>query len=55
MGTAYLLYQPDLSNHQPLLLDLCARSVLGVALPRIVPVKARKLNSKVARIRTKYI
>merc|ERR1712197_219844 len=55
LGAAYLPFQPYLGDHRPVLLDLCARLVLGSALPRVVPVKARKLNTKVGRIRKKDI
>ena len=44
-----------MGDHQPLLMKVCARSVLRAALPRIVPAKVMKLKSKVECIQTKYI
>ena len=54
-GAAYLPYDPCLGDHRPVMVDISTRSTLGNDLPRIVPHKARRLTSKVARIRQAYI
>ena len=46
-GTSYLPFHADLGDHRPVCIDLTISSVLGTNLPKIVPTKARRLNSKV--------
>ena len=52
---SYLPFDGSLGDHRPVVADFSQRSVLGTNLPKIVPVKARRLNSKVQRIRDSYI
>ncbi|EJK50414.1 hypothetical protein THAOC_30619, partial [Thalassiosira oceanica] len=54
-GASYLPFDGSLGDHRPVVADFTQRSVLGKNLPRVVPVKARRLNSKVQRIRDSYI
>ena len=54
-GASYLPFHEDLGDHRPVCIDLTILSVLGTNLPKIVPPKARRLNSKVKRIREVYI
>ena len=54
-GASYLPFDGSLGDHRPVIADFSQRSVLGTNLPKIVPVKARRLNSKVKRIRDSYI
>jgi len=54
-GACYLPFDGSLGDHRPVVADFSHSSVLGLNLPRIVPSKARRLNSKVPRIRDKYI
>ena len=56
MRTAsYLPFDPQLGDHRPVAVEFTQRSVLGAKLPRIAPHQARRLTSKVERIRDKYI
>ena len=55
IGASYLPFDGDLGDHRPVVVDLQMRSVIGTSICRIVPPKARKLNSKVPRIRVKYL
>ena len=52
---SYLPFDGSLGDHRPVVADFSQRSVLGTNLPKVVPVKARRLNSKVPRIRESYI
>ena len=54
-GASYLPFHADLGDHRPTCIDLTISSVLGTNLPKIVPPKARRLHSKVKRIREAYI
>ncbi len=54
-GASYLPFDPDVSNHRPVMIDITMESVLGATIPRIAPVKARQLNSKIRKIRDCYI
>ena len=54
-GAAYLPFDACLGDHRPVLVDVSMKSFLGSNMPRIVPAAARKLTSKVGRIRQKYI
>ena len=53
-GASYLPFDGSLGDHRPVVADFSQRSVLGTNLPKVVPVTARRLNSKVARIRDNY-
>ena len=55
LGASYLPFDSSVGNHRPVMLDISLDSLLGKRLNRVVPVKARKLNSKVGRIRQKYV
>ena len=55
VSASYLPFDGSLGDHRPVVADFTQRSVLGTNLPRVVPVKARRLNSKVQRIRDSYI
>ena len=56
MRTAsYLTFDPQLGDHRPVAAEFTQTSVLGAKLPRIAPHQARRLTSKVKRIRDKYI
>jgi len=54
-AAAYLPFDPDLGDHRPVVVNISKRSLLGVEGPKIKPSAARRLNSKVKRIRQKYI
>ena len=54
-GASYLPFDGSLGDHRPVLADFSQQSVLGINLPRIVMAKARRLNSKVPRIRDEYV
>ena len=53
LGASYLPFDSGVGDHRPVMLDISLDSLLGKRLNRVVPVKARKLNSKVGRIRQK--
>jgi hypothetical protein len=55
LGASYLPFDSSVGDHRPVMLDISLDSLLGKRLNRVVPVKARKLNSKVGRIRQKYV
>ena len=52
---AYLPFDPGLGNHRPVVVNISKQSLLGTQGPRIKPTAACRLNSKVKRIRQKYI
>ncbi len=54
-GASYLPFDPDVGNHRPVMIDITMESVLGATIPKIVPVKARRLNSKIKSVRDCYI
>ena len=54
-AAAYLPFDPELGDHRPVVANISKRSLLGTQGPRIKPPAARRLNSKVKRIRQKYI
>jgi hypothetical protein len=54
-AAAYLPYDPELGDHRPVVADFTMRSILGTEFHRILPQKARRLNSRVKPIRQKYI
>ena len=54
-GASYLPFDPDVGDHRPVMIDITMESVLGATIPKIVPVKARRLNSKIKRVRDCYI
>ena len=47
IGASYLPFDVELGDHRPVVLDITTQSVLGGKMHRIVPVAARRLNSKV--------
>ena len=55
IGASYLPFHADLGDHRPVMLDLTVRSVLGGKLQKLTPPAARRLNSKVKRVRVAYI
>ena len=54
-GAAHLPYDSELGDHRPVVADLTMRSVLGTEFHRILPQKARRLNSRVKPVCKKYI
>ena len=54
-GASYLPFDPSLGDHRPVVTDFIQSSVLGLNLPRVVAPEARRLNSKINRIREPYI
>ena len=54
-GASYLPFDPDVGDHRPVMIDITMESVLGATIPKIVPVKARQLNSKIKKVRDCYI
>ena len=55
ISASYLPFHADLGDHRPVVADFTMESVLGKNLKKIVPPKARRLNSKVKKIRQEYI
>ena len=47
ISASYLPFNADIGDHRPVVADLTMRSVLGDHINKIVPVKARRLNSKI--------
>ena len=54
-AAAYLPFDPELGDHRPVVVNINKKSLLGTQGPRIKPPSARRLNSKIKRIRQKYI
>ena len=54
-AAAYLPFDPELRDHRPVVANISKKLLLGPHGPRIKPPAARRLNSKVKRIRQKYI
>lgn len=54
IGASYLPFDAELGDHRPVVLDITTQSVLGGKMHRIVPPAARRLNSKVKRVRRDY-
>ena len=54
-GASYLPFDRVLGNHWPVVADFIEATVLGINLPKVLAPEARKLNSKVDRIREPYI
>ena len=54
-SASYLPFDSDMGDHRPVLADFTQASVLGVRLPHVAHPAARRLNSKIERIRSKYI
>ena len=52
---AYLPFDLCLGDHRPVVVDFLQASILGVNLPRVVAAEARRLNSKIDRVREAYI
>jgi hypothetical protein len=55
LSASYLPFDGELGDHRPVVVDIHMRSVLGTLLHRIVPPKARRLNSRSPRIRNLYL
>ena len=55
IGASYLPYYNNLVDHWLVVVDLSMSSVLGKHIQKIAPAHARKLNSRVKRIREAYI
>ena len=55
MADAYLPFDSELGDHQPVVANITKTSTLGVSGPKIKPSASRRLNSKVKQIRQKYI
>ena len=54
-GVAYLLFNKDLGNHRPIMIDVTIVLILGQNLPKIVPPQARLLSAKISQIREEYM
>ena len=54
-AVVYLSLNPELGDHRPVVVNITKTSTLGVSGPKIKPSAARRLASKVKRIRQKYI
>ena len=52
---SYLPFDLCLGDHRPVVVDFSQASILGVNLPRVVASEARRLNSKIDRVREAYI
>ena len=52
---SYLPFEGSLGDHRPVIADLTMGSVLGKHIRNIVPVQARRLNTKNQRARETYI
>ena len=50
---AYLPFDPELRDYQPVVVNISKKSLLGVNGPKIKPSATRQLNSKVKPIRQK--
>ena len=48
-------FDPELGDHRPVLVNITKKVLLGTQGSRIKPPVVRRLNSKVKRIRQKYI
>ena len=64
MAVEYILLMVDLiagcwagniEDHRPVVADATIQSILGTNIPKIIPSAARRLNSKVDRIRIPYV
>lgn len=55
IGASYLPFDHELGDHRPVVVDVLSRSILGVPKKMIVRPKARRLSSRVPRIRDKYL
>ena len=54
IAASYLPFHGDIRDHQPVIADATIQSILGTNLPESTPPAARRLNSKVDRIRIPY-
>ena len=52
---SYLPFDFVVGDHRPVVVDFSQASILGVNLPRVVASEARRLNSKIDRVREAYI
>jgi sentrin-specific protease 1 len=55
VGASYLPFDHEIGDHRPVMVDILSRSILGVPKKTIVRPKARKLSSRVPRIRNNYL
>ena len=54
-GVAYLLFNKDLGNHRPIMIEVTITLILDQNLPKIVPPQARLLSAKISQIREEYM
>ena len=55
ISASYLPFDANMGDHRPVAADFTMESILGKHLKKIVPPPARRLNSKVKKIRQEYI
>jgi len=55
VGASYLPFDHEIGDHRPVMVDILSRSILGVPKKTIVRPNARKLSSRVPRIRNNYL
>ena len=51
IAASYLPFDAHVGDHRPVVADFSMTSVLGTNTKRIIPLKARLLNSKILRLR----
>jgi len=54
IAASYLPFDAHVGDHRLVIVDFSMKSVLGTNLKRIIPLKARRLNSKIPRLRNAY-
>ena len=54
IAALYLPFDAHVGDHRPVIADFSMKSVLGTNTKRIIPRKARRLNSKIPRLRDAY-
>ena len=52
-AVSILPFHKDIGDHRPIIIDITNASLIGEQITKIVPAKARKLNSKVSKSRQK--
>ena len=52
---SYLPFHGNIGDHRPVVADTTIQSILGTNIPKIILLAARRLNSKVDRIRIPYV
>ena len=55
IAVSYLPFHGNIGDHRPVVVNATIQSILGTNIPRIIPPAARRLNSRVDRIRVPYV